>query len=101
MTTSKYDYHLKYLERLLDAYIKLVPYDTFRIEVEKEENDNLWYVRIEFLKKVKALTSENMEVDAYNRSEKRFMITEIRKAIQMFKQKFNYEFKNRHNNGTV
>lgn len=92
---KKHKFELVYLERLLNAYIKLVPWDDFSITVEENDTPQC-YIRIEFYKRVVATTSENHDIEAYNKSERRYMVTELHKAVMMFKQKLREKFKKRH-----
>lgn len=85
---------LSYLKRLLSIYIRFIPFDEFEVTVEMDNGKT--YVKVEFFKQVTVLNSNNEAVVARNTKEKRYIISELNKVIDLYRKLLRTKFKSRH-----
>lgn len=96
---KKHEAKLAYLKRLLDVYLRFVPYDGVNVDVDTE-NGKL-YVRVGFYKNIKIVGAHGIEQDVQNRKEIKFTINEVGKLIVFYKNMLNTKFRNRHEKNLI
>lgn len=87
------------MKRLLEVYLNFVPYDGVIVDVENE-NEKL-YVRVSFYKNIEIVGNHGVERNVQNRREIKFVINEIGKLVNFYKNKLRTKFKERHEKNVI
>lgn len=92
---------LLYLKRLLEVYLNFVPYDGVIVDVENENENEKLYVRVGFYKNIKIVGNHGVERNVQNKREIKFVINEIGKLVNFYKNKLRTKFKERHEKNVI